>query len=222
MLRMLVVVAGATAAIGLNVSGPASQPTVAQIKADIVGHSDNFVLANSYGSNGNDPGHGWIDLETGAGRWLSSNGKVLTFRTVTPKPHDPTQVIVSDTTIDYSTRTWNRTSRQEPTKTARPVVVDPLTSSPEGVRFSLIGVEQVDGRQAYHLRSTYTPSQPNTRIHAWFSTDQAYLVRLTRTTKDGTVVQRIDNRWLPRTRAELALLKATIPKGFKQVFVSPS
>ncbi len=80
----------------------------------------------------------------------------------------------------------------------------------------------MDGRQTYHLRSTYSPYSENetARSDVWLSTDQDYLIRLTRTTRGGNVIQRVDNRWLPRTAANLALLTTAIPSGFKQVFVS--
>jgi hypothetical protein len=93
-------------------------------------------------------------------------------------------------------------------------VVDPLAASPR--QFRLLGIEDVDGRQTYHLRSTYF-YPGNLREDVWFSTDQAYMIRLTRTAGDGSVVSRIDNRWLPRTPADLALTTAAIPSGFKEL-----
>jgi hypothetical protein len=220
MVRRVVLAAVASAALGVIGSASASGPTLAQIKAAIATHSDNFVLANSFTRGGHAPGHGWIDVKTGAGRWVSATGKLLELRSVAPDPHDPALVVVTDTYIDYATRTWYRAKRDESTKTARPKIVDPLATAPKGVEFRLLGEESVDGRQTYHLRSTYFP-ELGVRLDIWFSTDQYYLIRFTHTTRDGKVIQRIDNRWLPRTSANLALLTMAIPSGFKQVFVSP-
>jgi hypothetical protein len=220
---MIALAVGAAAAVWVAGSAAAQGPTVAQIKAAIATHSDDFVLANAYGydSHGHALGHGWIDVKTGAGRWVA--GKHVSLRSVQPDTHDPTGVVVTDTNIDYTTRTWNRTKRVESVKIVRPHIVDPLTAAAEGVQFRLLGVENVNGRQTYHLRSTYYPysGDAGARWDVWFSTDQDYLIRFTRTTRDGRVVQRIDNRWLPRTTANLALLTTAIPSGFKQVSVSP-
>jgi hypothetical protein len=223
MVRRVVLAAAASAALGVTGSAAASGPTVAQIKAAIATHSDNFVLANSFTTGGHAPGRGWIDVKTGSGRWVSATGKLLELQSVAPDPHDPTRVVVADTNIDYATRTWYRTKREESAKTAHPRIVDPLATAPKGVQFRLLGVEGVDGRQTYHLRSTYFPyvGHGGARLDIWFSTDQDYLIRFTHTTRGGNVIQRIDNRWLPRTSANLALLTMAIPSGFKQVFVSP-
>jgi hypothetical protein len=83
-----------------------------------------------------------------------------------------------------------------------------------------LAVEEVDGRQTYHLRSTYFRDgygEPIARLDFWFSTDQDYLIRLIRTTKAGKIVQSVNNRWLPRTPPALALTTAPIPTGFKRV-----
>ena len=223
MLRRVVLAALVSAAFSVIDSAAASGPTVAQIKAAIAKHSDNFVLANAFAAGGHAPGHGWIDVKTGAGRWVSATGKLLELQSVTPDPHDPSRVVVADTFIDYATRTWYRTKREELATTARPKVIDPLVTAPPGVQFRLLGVDRVDGRQTYHLRSTYFPYLGNkpARLDVWFSIDQDYLIRFTHTTRAGNVVQRIDNRWLPRTSANLALLTMALPSGFKQVFVSP-
>ena len=216
------IAAVASAAVGVIGSAAASEPTVAQIKADIARHSDNFVLANSYTFNGKAPGHGWLNLKNGGGRWVSANGKLVSLESVALDPRDPALADVTETRIDYTTRTWSRTKSQEPTKIAHIRIIDPLVTGQPGVQFRLLGVENVDGRQTHHLRSTYFPHLGNepTRLDIWFSTDQDYLIRYTRTTKGGNVVQRVDNRWLPRTPATLALLTTAIPSGFKQVSVS--
>jgi hypothetical protein len=223
MVRRVVLAAAASAALGVIGSAAASGPTLAQIKAAIATHSDNFVLANSFTTGGHAPGRGWIDVKTGAGRWVSATGKLLELRSVAPDPHDPVLAVVADTNIDYATRTWYRTEREESTKTFPPKIGDPLATAPHGVQFRLLGVERVDGQQTYHLRSTYFPYLGNktARLDVWFSTDQDYLIRFTHTARDGNVIQRIDNHWLPRTSANLALLTMAIPSGFKQVFVSP-
>jgi hypothetical protein len=218
MLR-LIVAAGATALIGVSGSAAAARPTVAEINAAIASHTDRFVLANAYSHNGGAPGHGWIDLETGAGRWVSPNGQVM-VQTVTPEAHDPADVVVLQTVIDHHAHTWFRTSREELAKTARPVIVDPLADLPDGARFTLLGMELVDGRQTYHFRSAYVyPSK--TRMDLWFSTDHQYLIRITRTAKNGATVERVDNHWLPRTPANLALTKASVPTRYRQVSASP-
>jgi hypothetical protein len=214
MLRWLVLVAGAAAVLGVSGVAAASGPTVAEIQAAIVAHSNDLIIANAYSSSGHRPGHGWIDLETGAGRWVSPNGKAVTAQTVTPERHHPGLAIVSETTINYNTRTWYRTSHEASAKLDHPIVVDPLAASPK--QFQLIGVEVVDGRNAYHLRSTYFYPE-NMRLDVWFSTDQAYLIRIVRTGKDGSVVSRIDNHWPSRTPANLALTKVTIPSAFKRL-----
>jgi len=223
MLRGVVLAAVASAAVGVIGSAAASGPTVAQIKAAIARHSDNFVLANAYAYGGHAAGHGWIDVKTGAGRWVSANGNLVSLESVAPAPHDPTLVVVTDTSIDYTTRTWYRTASEESVKTARPQIVDPLAAASAGVQFRILGVESVDGRRTYHLRSSYFPDSANesVRLDVWFSTDHDYLIRYTRTTRGGNVIQRIDNHWLPRTSANLDRLTMAIPGRFKQVFDSP-
>ena len=218
--RSVVLAAAASAAVGVIASAAPSGPTVAEIESAITKHSDNFVLANAYAYGGHAPGHGWIDVKTGAGRWVSANGKLVSLESVAPDPHHPALVVVADTNINYTTGTWYRTKREESATTARPRIVDPLADASQGVQFRLLGVERVDGQQTYHLRSTYFLyyGGPETaRLDIWFSTDQDYFIRLTRTTRSGNVIQRVDNHWLPRTPANLALLTTPIPSGFKQV-----
>ncbi len=219
MLRSVVLAAAASAAVGVSGSAAASTPTVAQINAVIATHSDNFVLANAFANGGHAPGHGWLNLKVGGGRWVSANGKLVTLESVALDPRDPALADVTETEINYTTRTWSRTKRQEPEKIARPTIVDPLAVTSPGVQFRLLGVESVDGRHTYHLRSTYFLDSPNetVRLDVWFSTDQDYLIRYTRTTRAGNVISSVDNRWLPRTKANLALLTTAIPSGFKQV-----
>jgi hypothetical protein len=216
MIRWGSLVAAASVALGVMGSAAAAPPTVAQIKAEIAKHSNNFVLANAYSYNGHPPGHGWLNLKYGGGRWVSANGKLVTLESVKRDPRDPALSDVTETTINYTTRTWSRTKRQQPTKVAHPEVIDPLAP---GVQFRLMGVERVDGRQTYHFRSTYIPYGGNesARSDVWLSTDQYYFIRGTHTTKAGKVIQRVDNRWLPRTPANLALLTAAIPSGFEQI-----
>jgi hypothetical protein len=196
---------------------------VAQIKAEIASHSDNFVLANAYAYDGAAPGHGWIDVKTGSGRWVSANGKLVTLESVTPDLQNRALVAVTETTINFVARTWSRTRREEPAKMVHPAIVDPLTATTQDAHFSLLGVERVDGTQTYHLRSTYSIPSPDgtVRLDVWFSTDRDYLIRYTRTTRTGRVVSSVDNHWLPRTATNLALLTKTLPSGFRQVFVSP-
>jgi hypothetical protein len=202
---------------GSSGSAAPARPTIARLEAAIAGHSDNFILANAYTSNGPALGHGWIDLKTGSGRWVLPGEVVL--QTVKPQPHDPTQATVSTTFINYKTHTWYRTSRDESAKTAHPTIVNPLADRPEGARLRLLGVVNVDGRKAYHFRSAYVyPSTTSTtRMDIWVSAPQAYLIRYTATTKQGKVIKRVDNRWLPRTPANVELTTATIPSGFKQL-----
>jgi hypothetical protein len=216
----MVLVAAMSAAVGVSGSAAATRPTVPQIEAVIATHSDNFVLANAYTSDGHAPGHGWLNLKYGGGRWVSANGKLVTLESVARDPRDPALADVTETDINYTTRTWSRTRRQEPTRLARPQIIDPLGQP--GVRFRLLGVENVDGRQTYHLRSTYYPyANGSARSDVWLSTDHDYFIRGTHTTRGGKVIQRIDNHWLPRTPANLALLTTAIPSSFKQVSASP-
>jgi hypothetical protein len=221
MLRTVVVAAVASAALGVIGSAASSGPTVAQIKAAVARHSNNFVLANSYRDGRHAPGHGWLDLKNGGGRWVSANGQRVTLESVALDPRDPALADVTETDINYTTRTWSRTKRQEPARIAHSQIIDPLGQP--GVKYRLLGVEGVDGRQTYHLRSTYFPHGVNetARLDVWFSTDQEYLIRFTRTTSGGKIIQRVDNHWLPRTPANLALLTTAIPSSFKQVSVSP-
>ena len=216
-LRIAVGAAAVAAAFGAAGAAASSRPTVAQIEATIPTQSDDFVIANAYAYDGQAPGHGWLDLKAGGGRWVSPNGKVIYLESVAPDPRDPSLVDVTDTTINRSSRTWYRTKRQEPRKLFPPTIIDPLTQ--KGVRFRFIGIERVDGRQTYHFRSTYFPYAGNetVRVDAWFATDRYYVIRFTRTTRAGAVVLRVDNRWLPRTQATVALLTAPIPSGFKEV-----
>ena len=58
MLRSVVLAAATSAAVGVSGSAAASAPTVAQIKAAIATHSNNFVLANAFAYGGQAPGHG--------------------------------------------------------------------------------------------------------------------------------------------------------------------
>jgi hypothetical protein len=218
---MIVVAAGAVGLVWVNGSAAAEKPTVAQIKAAIAKHSDDFVLANAYAYGGQAPGHGWIDVKTGAGRWVSANAKRVTLVSVRPAAHDPMRVVVTDTSINYATRTWSRAKHEE--RATRPHIVDPLTATSRGVRFNLLGVESVDGQETYHLRSSYFPYSGSVaaRADVWFSTNEDYLIRYTRSTRGGKLISRVDNRWLPRTAANLALLTARVPNGFRRVFSSP-
>ena len=223
MLCKAAIAVAALTAFGAIGASAASGPTVAHIEAAIAKQSNDFVLANSYADNGAAPSHGWLDLKYGGGRWVSANGKLVTLESVALDPRDPALADVTETDINYANRTWSRTKRQEPTKFARSRIIDPLETGQPGVRFRLLGVERVDGRQTYHLRSTYFPYSGNetARLDVWFSTDQDYLIRGTHTTRGGSVVQSVDNHWLPRTSANLALLTTAIPGGFKQTSVSP-
>jgi hypothetical protein len=223
MLRTVVLAAAVAAAVGATSSAAASAPTVAQIETAIAKHSKNFVLANAFTYGGHTPGHGWLNLKYGGGRWVSPNGKIVTLESVAIDPRDPSLADVTETKINYATRTWSRTKRQYPTKFVRSQVIDPLAARSPGEQFRLLGVEDVDGRQTYHLRSTYFPYADNetTRSDGWVSTDQDYFIRGTLTTKGGKVIQRVDNHWLPRTSANLALLTTAIPGSFKKVSASP-
>lgn len=223
MLRRIVLAAAASATFGVIGSAAASGPTVAQVEAAIATHSDDFVLANAWADAGHGGGHGWIDVKAGAGRWVSANGKSVYVESVTPVLHHRALVIVADTNINYTTRTWSRTKREESANSARPRIVDPLSAASAGVQFRFLGVEYVDGHKTYHFRSTYyiDIGDVAARVDVWFSNDQDYLIRITVTTRKGNVVQRVDNHWLSRTSANLALTTTAIPSGFKQVSVSP-
>lgn len=217
MFRKVALAAAAAASLGVIGTADASGPTVAQIKAEIAKHRNNFVLANGFSYNGLPPGHGWLNLQYGGGRWASANGRLVTLESVKLDPRDPALSDVTETTINYTARTWSRAKSQRPTKFARPEVIDPLGQP--GAQFRLIGVARIDGRQAYHFRSTYFPYGPDESVRSdvWLSTDQYYFIRGTHTTRSGKVIQRIDNRWLPRTPANLALLTTAVPSSFKQV-----
>ena len=168
MLLRVVLAAAASAAVSVIGSAAVAGPTVAQIKAAIATHSDNFVLANSFASGGHAPGHGWIDVKTGAGRWVSANGKLVSLESVTPDPHNPNLEVVANTNIDYTTRTWYRTTRKESTKTARPRIVDPLATAPQGVKFRFLGVEaSTVSRPTIFARPTSPTS--GTRPRDWMS-----------------------------------------------------
>jgi hypothetical protein len=123
MLRRPVVLAvGSLAVVCASGSAAAQGPTVAQIKAAIVAqikaaiatHSNEFILANAYAHDGVAPGHGWIDVKTGAGRWVSADGKRVTLRSVAADPHDRALVVLTQSDIDFATRTWSRTTFDEP------------------------------------------------------------------------------------------------------------
>ncbi|HTD58440.1 MAG TPA: hypothetical protein VK672_06050, partial [Solirubrobacteraceae bacterium] len=89
MFRRVVLAAAASAALAVIGSAAASGPTVAQIEAAIAKQSDNFVLANAFAHDGHAPGHGWLNLKVGGGRWVSANGKLVTLEAVALDPRDP-------------------------------------------------------------------------------------------------------------------------------------
>ena len=120
MFRKVALAAAAAASVGVIGTADASGPTVAQIKAEIAKHRDNFVLANTFSQNGLPPGHGWLNLQYGGGRWVSANGRLVTLESVKLDPRDPALSDVTETTINYAARTWSRTKSQRPTKLAHP------------------------------------------------------------------------------------------------------
>jgi hypothetical protein len=100
MLRGVSFAAAASAAIGMCGAAAASGPTVAQVKAAMAKQSNNFVLANSYARNGQAPGHGWLNLKYGGGRWVSATGKLVTLESVALDPRDPALADVTETDIN--------------------------------------------------------------------------------------------------------------------------
>lgn len=102
------------------------------------------------------------DTSTKTGAATPSNAEVVakstnfdrsvSRQTVTPERHDPAQVVVAETTINYDARGGYRTSREESATIRSRKSSSPLTAGSAGVRFRLLGVESLDGQDC---RSDY-------------------------------------------------------------------
>lgn len=145
------------------------------------------------------------------------------------------------TTVFHGDKTWSRsTSPSTRVKSELPCPTgqehvganDDCRYTAEAIRaastgeppaYSLVGEERIDGRETIRLRATDPNREYLDTVYddLWVDAQTYEIVRrewLTNT-EDGSLHQkaRFDYEFLPRTEANLDLLDAVVPDGFKQV-----
>ena len=124
--------------------------------------------------------------------------------------------------VSYRDRTWRRWSQQVDAviahdKTGLEVAAPEVRAALQGTgTFTLVGQEQVDGRDAYHLRTIDVMKASGTaQVDVWADA-RSYQVLKAISTGTG-LKETTSYEWFNPTPQALAQLNLTVPAGFRQI-----
>jgi hypothetical protein len=164
----------------------------------------------------------WEDLTSGAIRY---GGRKVPGAPLMELGTERRGDLQTTTTLDRDRRTYSREEYRIDTTVAPPRDGGPLGDfSPEGLKkalaegtWKLVGEEKLDGRPTVHLRVT-TQARYDCHYDLWVDATSYQFVRrvVVQETDLGRMRYVEDWQYLPRTKANLAKLKLTIPKGYHE------
>ena len=153
----------------------------------------------------------WVNLATGACRTDTSVGGKPTLTVFVENGH---AVIV-----DYGHRQW--WSQDSEGVTCAPLTPQTIEQDVAGGRYSLAGHGVIDGRRALRLVSMTATSglHPVTKLTTLWVDATTYLP--IQSTSVGHLTEKTVFAWLPATASNRAVLKITVPAGFRRAAAPP-
>jgi hypothetical protein len=177
----------------------------------------------------------WVDLATGDQRRLDydASGRLLTVTSRSYSGKTTGSVSTRTVTVAYGSKTWSATTGTQGCGSAACTAaiqalcscdLDPFTDYGTAPPVSLLGQPTIDQHPTFQLRFTITGGPLASTTDIWIDRSTYLPVRekvvvpqtsVKNSPPPHTVTN--DFTWLPRTRANLALLTLVVPPSFKQI-----
>jgi hypothetical protein len=191
---------------------------VSQQSQQALGTIDQYVVHETYTADGQPKGQDWADGQ--GSRWLSVREPVSDppFATLNTIEGGKSTFLI----VDYRAHTWFR-SELPATSDIKGLGIafgdtDALRTDLKNGLYVIVGQEQVDGRDAVHLRYNPPPGEP---AHAQLWVDPQSFLPLKWIGDKGVPVA-TTFEWLPRTPENLARIALPVPAGFTEQASPPN